>query len=326
MTDESGLVEMCMEHISTNLEELSFLRELADHLRLEAVSRGMEPLCETLLPTLRQAAGAERVAFLQATDFHGERKWSSVSESAEAEEAFDLSETVETLRDAVPVQPVFVFNRNGLSPQLENRIDPGIGSWVMAEVRQGEILYGWLVAVNRLKNAQRNLGHGFLISEHEFGTHEATLMSSIANLLATHARNLQLIEQKEELFLGIVRSMVRALDARDPYTCGHSERVANTAREIALEMRLSPSEVEAIHISGLLHDIGKIGIPDHVLLKPGRLSPEEFEIIKQHPSIGYNILSQISVLSAILPGVLHHHEAVNGSGYPQGLKRRRRFP
>ncbi len=85
-------------------------------------------------------------------------------------------------------------------------------------------------------------------------------------------------------------------------------------------MNLPPADVEAIHISGLLHDIGKIGIPDHVLLKPGRLSPEEFEIIKRHPSIGYNILSQISVLSSVLPGVLYHHESVDGRGYPHGLK------
>jgi HD-GYP domain-containing protein (c-di-GMP phosphodiesterase class II) len=113
--------------------------------------------------------------------------------------------------------------------------------------------------------------------------------------------------------------MVSALDARDKYTRGHSERVACLGREIALELRLSEKETEDIYISGLLHDIGKIGVPDHVLLKPGRLTDEEFQIIKQHPTIGYEILKQIPAMSAVLPGVLHHHEAVDGSGYPFGL-------
>ncbi len=172
------------------------------------------------------------MAFLQPADENGERKWTGIAESAELDDALDLSEIMESLLSAASVQPVFVFNRNDLNRQLERRIDPRIRSWVMVEVRHGESFYGWLVAANRCNAATTNPGDATFISEREFGTHEATLMSSVANLLATHARNLQLIDQKEKLFLGVVRGMVRALDARDPYTCGHSERVANTAPEL----------------------------------------------------------------------------------------------
>lgn len=128
------------------------------------------------------------------------------------------------------------------------------------------------------------------------------------------------LKQEKELTEKIVKSLVRGIEIRDSYTRGHSERVAFFSKRIAQTMGLSSKEVEAIYIAGLLHDIGKIGIPDSILLKPGRLSKEEYEIIKLHPILSYELLKHVDVLKNSLPGIKYHHERWDGTGYPEGLK------
>ena len=128
------------------------------------------------------------------------------------------------------------------------------------------------------------------------------------------------LKREQELTEKIVKSLVRGIEIRDSYTRGHSERVAFFAKRIAEEMGLKEEEVKAIYTAGLLHDIGKIGIPDSILLKPGKLSNEEYEIIKLHPELSYELLKHIDVLEDSLPGIRHHHERWDGSGYPDGLK------
>ena len=113
--------------------------------------------------------------------------------------------------------------------------------------------------------------------------------------------------------------MSGALDAKDRYTRGHSDRVAYLSAETARVLGLSDEEVERVRIAGIVHDVGKIGVPESVLCKPGRLTDEEFEKIKKHPEIGFRILEGIPGLQDILPGVLHHHERYDGRGYPHGL-------
>ncbi|MEM8733730.1 MAG: HD-GYP domain-containing protein, partial [Planctomycetota bacterium] len=141
-----------------------------------------------------------------------------------------------------------------------------------------------------------------------------------AVLLTTQAQNMYLLLQSNQLFLGTLRAMSSAIDARDPYTQGHSERVARLSYDLASILGLSAAACHEIYLSGVLHDIGKIGIPDNVLLKPGKLTEEEFEIIKQHPTIGHRIVERLGHLQFALPGVLHHHERWDGRGYPHGLK------
>lgn len=115
-------------------------------------------------------------------------------------------------------------------------------------------------------------------------------------------------------------TMVKVLEERDSYTKGHSERVANYAIMLAKALGLKGKTLERIRLAGLLHDIGKIGIPDKVLNKPSNLTPEEFEEIKTHPMRGVEIISNLSYLQEIVPWIRFHHEAWNGSGYPEGLK------
>jgi len=127
-------------------------------------------------------------------------------------------------------------------------------------------------------------------------------------------------EENHELFLGTVKALAAAIDGKDPYTRGHSERVSRFAVATAQALGLSDVEIEKIRISALLHDVGKIGIDDRVLKKPSALTDEEFEIMKTHPQKGFKIMSQIPAMHDFLPGMYMHHEMINGQGYPQGLK------
>lgn len=127
-------------------------------------------------------------------------------------------------------------------------------------------------------------------------------------------------EENRELFIGTVKALAAAIDGKDPYTRGHSERVARFSLAIGERMELSDEELEKLRISALLHDVGKIGIDDNILKKPAALTDEEFEVMKQHPQKGYKIMSQIPAMRDFLPGMYMHHEMMNGKGYPQGLK------
>jgi HD-GYP domain-containing protein (c-di-GMP phosphodiesterase class II) len=139
--------------------------------------------------------------------------------------------------------------------------------------------------------------------------------------LASYIRDLQRsADENRELFLGTVKSLAAAIDGKDPYTRGHSERVSRISVAIAQRLGLSEGECEKIRISALLHDVGKIAIDDKILKKPAALTDDEFDIMKQHPQRGYKIMSQIAAMKEFLPGMYMHHEMVNGMGYPQGLK------
>jgi HD-GYP domain-containing protein (c-di-GMP phosphodiesterase class II) len=127
-------------------------------------------------------------------------------------------------------------------------------------------------------------------------------------------------EENRQLFIGTVKALAAAIDGKDPYTRGHSERVSRFSMAIAQRLGLSDEEVEKIRISALLHDVGKISIDDKILKKPAALTDEEYEIMKGHPQKGYKIMSQIPAMKEFLPGMYMHHEMVNGKGYPQGLK------
>jgi putative nucleotidyltransferase with HDIG domain len=144
------------------------------------------------------------------------------------------------------------------------------------------------------------------------------------------AQNESLQEQKKELeksykklndnYKNSIAALSNAVDARDPYTSGHSVRVADISVKIGKALGMSKDKINELELAALFHDIGKIGIPDNVLLKPGKLSESEYKIIKSHPQIGASILKDIDYLENILPMIIHHHEKYSGGGYPSGLK------
>ncbi|MFI5182811.1 MAG: HD domain-containing phosphohydrolase [Vicinamibacteria bacterium] len=124
----------------------------------------------------------------------------------------------------------------------------------------------------------------------------------------------------KELFMGSIKMLANAIDEKDPYTRGHSERVAFYSAVIARHLGMSPDEVEKVHLSGIIHDVGKIGIEDKILRKAAALTEEEYELMKQHPTKGAHILDAVPVLKQMAGAGLMHHENVDGSGYPDGLK------
>jgi putative two-component system response regulator len=137
-------------------------------------------------------------------------------------------------------------------------------------------------------------------------------------------RNLEgMVEEKtrenENLFLHVVESLADAIDAKDNYTKGHSGRVATYSKEIAKRYGYDEKQQEMIFMMGLLHDVGKIGVPDEVINKPGRLTDQEFALIKKHPDIGGKILGNIREMPGLAAGAKWHHERYDGTGYPEGL-------
>jgi len=156
----------------------------------------------------------------------------------------------------------------------------------------------------------------------QVSSYDMQLLEAASGYCGAFLQNAALYQEQLAMFLGSLRALTAAIDAKDRYTCGHSERVALVSSQLALAAGLDQSQAERVHICGLVHDVGKIGVPEAVLCKPGRLTDQEFDIIKLHPTIGHTILKGIPMLQDVLPGVLHHHERFDGKGYPMGLSGR----
>ncbi len=194
------------------------------------------------------------------------------------------------------------------------------------------ILIGYFFAVGISQPVRALADSTRAISRGEF--HERALVAGAAeisdlaenfNLMAEDIeryieRLKQAAEENRQLFLGSIRMLAAAIDEKDPYTRGHSGRVAKYSVIIGEQLGLDPQALDKLRISALLHDVGKIGIDDRVLKKPGALTDEEFHIMKQHPVKGANIMRPVPQLKEMLPGIELHHECVDGRGYPYGLK------
>jgi putative nucleotidyltransferase with HDIG domain len=165
---------------------------------------------------------------------------------------------------------------------------------------------GCLIAVNPL-------------DDRPIATDEAERLQYVASLIETQLANAKIYGDLKELLFGVIRALTAAIDAKDPYTSGHSERVARIAVRLAEELRMPPSKRSDLYVAGLLHDVGKIGIEDDVLKKGGPLTQDEFRKIQSHVEIGVTILKDLKKLHHILPGVRHHHESFDGNGYPDRL-------
>ena len=157
----------------------------------------------------------------------------------------------------------------------------------------------------------------------DFDSTDIKLFNSVASQCMVFIENNRLFDELKELFAGSLKALTNSIDAKDQYTRGHSERVAFISRWIAERMAvthsISPKEIHHIYLAGLLHDIGKIGVGENVLRKRDKLTDEERAVICSHPRIGASILSGIRRMDQIVPGVLCHHERLDGKGYPQGL-------
>jgi HD-GYP domain-containing protein (c-di-GMP phosphodiesterase class II) len=149
---------------------------------------------------------------------------------------------------------------------------------------------------------------------------EARWLAELAGQVTLVLENLVLFDRLARLHRGAIRALARAIEAKDPYTHGHSERVAAMAVTLGRGLGLGEDELEVLEYAGWLHDVGKIGVPERVLCKPGGLSAEEWALVRAHPELGVRILEPVRELARVLPVVRHHHERYDGAGYPSGLK------
>ncbi|RIK29930.1 MAG: phosphohydrolase [Anaerolineae bacterium] len=167
-------------------------------------------------------------------------------------------------------------------------------------------IIGGLEAINRV--------------EGYFTTEDAELLQTLAKQAATVFQIAKLYGDANELFLDTIQAMVASIDAKDPYTNGHSQRVSDFSVAIGKQMNLPPEIIHRLRIGALLHDIGKIGIPDTILSKPGHLTEDEISKMKQHPAIGANIMKNVRLLRDEIPALAEHHEHIDGTGYPNNLR------
>jgi HD-GYP domain-containing protein (c-di-GMP phosphodiesterase class II) len=156
--------------------------------------------------------------------------------------------------------------------------------------------------------------------EGHFTDDDLDILQTLANQVGTAIENALLYQEQRETFLGVTMAFAEALEKRDNYTGGHTRRVCEYSMAIARYMKLPEKQLEELHLSAILHDIGKIGVTDRVLQKPGRLDPDEFNEMNRHPVLGSEILEHVKALRAMIGGVRHHHEKYDGSGYPDQKK------
>ncbi|MFA4980963.1 MAG: HD domain-containing phosphohydrolase [Candidatus Omnitrophota bacterium] len=185
-----------------------------------------------------------------------------------------------------------------------------VQSFLAVPLKKDGIIVGSLIASNR-----KRPGHLFTKKDEE-------LLAALSNHIAIALLNARLYQSLKNLFLSTTKSLVRAIDAKDQYTSGHSERVMKYSYALGKALKLAGEELENLKLSSLLHDVGKIGIRENVLSKPSKLSAFERTHIKHHPLIGVKIVEGIDAAHKIVRGILEHHERFDGSGYPNGLKGR----
>ncbi|HVV99840.1 MAG TPA: HD-GYP domain-containing protein [Planctomycetaceae bacterium] len=291
-------MDQLLEHLEYTYEEISLLHTLTQNLQ---ISRAASELAEMSIERMHGLVKAEGHAIW--LDEPNGRSNFYVAGHVPFDE-LGLAQLVARFDNHDWTRPLV---RNRIRGSLLGADFPGLGNLVIVSIAEGTHRSGWLCSCN-------------LSDEREFGTVEARLLGSVASILGTHSRNIDLYQQHDELMLSFVRSLVSSLDAKDPYTRGHSERVALIGRRIGEEMGLPEEDLHDIYLAGLLHDIGKIGVDDNILRKPTQLTDDEFKQIQKHPIIGYHIVSGVKNLQRVIPGVRHHHEAYSGKGYPDSLK------
>ncbi|MEZ6134995.1 MAG: HD domain-containing phosphohydrolase [Pirellulaceae bacterium] len=311
--EQKLLVEQYADRLTNSYEELTFLRRLSRHVEYCTADRSLVQAASSILPQICKLAALEGVCLVEVSDA-SERKADRVLEAAG--NLVDFHFAVGFIDELGPAnRRIFVKNYQSdlamgcPSPRADIR------SLVTVPIEKDGKLFGWLVGANKCRTETES----WATWAQEIGSIEASLLEAAALMLGSHAANNQLFREKESLVVEIIHTLVGVIEAKDVYTVGHSDRVALIARRLGQELGLAPETCHDIFLSGLLHDIGKIGVADDVLLKPGKLTEEEFAQVKTHPERGARLIRVLKPLENLVPGVLHHHEAVDGSGYPYGL-------
>ncbi len=298
-----------LHRISTNMRvtesDTNFLQLACDSLTDIVLVEGIAVLLERVVEGERRLVVAAGSGLIDIDD--------AMAAALQGRLAEELARGREALLDSEVDSPF----RYDWPPSVRNLIAVPLCAKEKADsgtARRGKgslSIIGLMVAVNR-------------VDKPDFDSTDVKLFTSVASGCAVFVENGKLFNDLKELFVGSLKALTSSIDAKDQYTRGHSERVALISRWIAERVAerepLEDEEIHKIYLAGLLHDIGKIGIDENVLRKNGKLTPEERACICRHPAIGAGILRGIKQMREIVPGVLCHHERVDGRGYPDGLK------
>ncbi|MGV3485507.1 MAG: HD-GYP domain-containing protein [Planctomycetaceae bacterium] len=276
-------------------EELTMIHQFTEQLRID-IDR--ESICRELIEPLAHCIHAVTLAIELYADPEIEVPHSLTQTGLSRDPAWlvGVADAVKTICG----DSLTIVNQPFLQGESTRRV-------VVVPIARGDYRAGRMIAIGDDQ-------------AEEFGSIEADLMRSTSMMLAGHLANQRQYIQLRETLNGALSALVSALDAKDRYTYGHSARVSELSVALARDLKMSDSECENLRKAALLHDIGKIGVDDAVLRKHGKLTDEEFLEIQKHPVIGYDILKAIGAFEPLLPGVLHHHESWDGTGYPHRLQ------
>jgi hypothetical protein len=229
----------------------------------------------------------------------------------------DCQRLIHALSSEANCRPGQAFTCNTVGTTVWGQAFPRITNLLAMSVADPGTV-GWVLALNKgEKGTVTPADPGK--SEAIIGPSDIEIVSPFVALLELHIRSFSRYQDVKELLVGLTKSLTAALDAKDSYTYGHSERVARITVELGRELGFSADDLSELYLMGLLHDVGNLGIKESVLCKSDELTAEEFDHIKQHVLIGYSILSDLGPVRHLLPGILYHHENYDGTGYPDGL-------
>ena len=307
-------IEMVGTELAQTYEELVLLHRLSTNMKVtEADSNFLQMACDSLT----EIVSVEGIAILLEKAINDERHWVIAAGSG----LIDIDEQTATVLHSRLTDDI----NSGKEALLDSEVDSSFRYDWPNRIKNiiAVPLFGKEKAESHFagKNKTCNSIMGFMVAinrigKQDFDSTDVKLFNSVAGGCAVFIENGRLFKDLKELFIGSLKALTSSIDPKDTYTHGHSERVAFISRWIAERLsEQEPLEEEQIHkvyLAGLLHDIGKIGIEEAVLRKNGKLTEQEFSRIKKHPSIGAGILREIQQMRDIMPGVLCHHERVDG--------------
>ena len=294
------------EELAQNLENLSLYGRISSKIKTLKFSRAM---LESLLEEIRESVRVD-LAFVEMPN---RQEYNTLVSARELSDKIpDQKSFVNDLIGSIPQKELclkedyFIVNNSSITPGYMG-LHPDPYRFLAVKVQHNGNFDGWLGLVS------------FNLKE-IFRQGELRLLSSIAGQVSVLMANMDLYHDLELFVTNVVKSLVYAVEAKDVYTRGHSERVNRYCMLMADRLDLDKKQKEVLNWASILHDIGKIGIPESILNKPGPLNDEEYKVIKGHPKKGYDILKPLEQLSSSLAGITHHHERYDGKGYPDGLK------
>lgn len=218
------------------------------------------------------------------------------------------TDLIKTVRESSSFKTINSFQNSEFAGSEVGKIDGiTLKDTIVVPLKPRDKLLGVIQVANKCGNAS-------------FSYEDMDLVKILGSQIAFVIQNTELFSNLEKAYLDTLSALTNAIDAKDSYTRGHSDRVTDLSVRLAMAAGLSTPEVERIRLGGMLHDIGKIGIPELVLNKPGRLDDNEYNIIKSHPVLGISILGDVKFLQDVVPVIKHHHERYDGKGYPDRLK------